>query len=167
MATISKERLKCVRQFHGSSPKSFEVREGASQTFVLGELVYGDSGYALEIAGDTPGIILGMAGEDGHNSAVGVDRVSVYTADPDNIFEGNVLGTGAADQVLANNHLLTTMAIQRVTADSRVYLNAAILGGASTRVFVWDVAPGSAVGDLNARVLFSFLDRYWQAASTS
>lgn len=167
MATITKERLKVVRQFHGSSPKSFELVEGASQTFVLGELVVVDAGYVIEIASDTPGVILGMAAADAGNDPAGTNRISVYTADPDNIFEGNVLGTGAADHVLLQSDLGGTMAIQRVTADSKVYLDASIKGGASTRVYVWDVAPGSAVGDTNARVLFSFLDRYAQFASTS
>lgn len=168
MATITKERIQCARYAHGSSPKSFDLSEGASQTFVLGELVFIEAGYVIELASDTPGVILGMAGADGHNDATaGTHRVSVYTADVDNVFIGNVLGASAADHVLLQSDLGGTMAIQRVTADSRVYLDASVKGGANTRVYVWDVAPGSNVSDTNARVYFSFLDRYAQFSSTS
>ena len=168
MATITQQPIKLVRQSHGSSPKTFDLPEAASQTFVDGEIVEQTNGYVREISSDTPGVILGVAASDASNdSSDGDSRMSVQLADPDNVFEANVLTTSNADHVLVAADLGTTMGIQRDTTNSRVHLNAAVKGGANARVWVWDVAPGSAVGDTNARVLFSFLDRYAQFSSTS
>lgn len=171
MATISKERIKAVLTLTDGPPAILHVLEGASQTYVRGEIGYRTGGYFEEITGNTPAVIYGVAAADGANdSDAETDNdveVPVYLAAEGNVFEGNMLEAAAADHVLVASDLGTPMAIQRVTADGKVYLNAAVKAGTSVRVFVHKVAAGSAIGDTNARVLFTFLPNFVQHLGTS
>jgi len=167
MATITKADIAPVRTLHGGPPSVQEVDEGASQTFVKGEMVNMVSGLLTELSSDTGSTIYGVAADDARNGTAGQYKCGVYMADPNTLFEANMLTTAAADYVLTQADLGTPMAIQRVTADSRVYLNAATKAGANVRVFVHAVAKNSLVGDTNARVLFSFMPNWIQQLGTS
>lgn len=166
MATITKAALEQVSSSYGGSNAPRTYREGASQTFVKGEIVFAKEGYIEEIAGDTPGAILGIANQDAGNTTAGARNVSVTLAAEGIIFAGNLL-TAGSDYVITNRDLCRVAGITRVTADSKVYLNAAVTGGASARVWIHGLARGSAIGDTNARVLFEFLPTYIQHRATS
>ena len=166
MATIPKDRIYAVAKFHEGSPASLHVPEAANQTYVVGEIGYFDTaGQFAELAGDTPAEIYGVSEHDA--SGVQATMGSVWLANPDTLFEANMLEGSAADHVLVAADLGTVMGIQRVTADSKVYLNSAVKDGASARVFVHGLARGSVLGDTNARVLFTFLPKFVQHLATS
>lgn len=167
MATIANEAIKAVTQLTGESPATIACAEGASQTFVGGELVFRNGGYLEEIGGDTPALIYGVAAGDAHNSTAGAYDVPVYLAHDLQLFAGNVKETGLANHVLVAADIGVVMAIQRDTTNSMTFLNASTKAGTGVRVFVHKLARGSAIGDTNARVLFSFLGNWSQGASTS
>ena len=167
MATITKSDMKWVLNYAGTSPDTIELDEGASQTFVKGELVFYSAGSIIEIASDTPALIYGMAAADGHNAAVNTKKIPVYVVNENLLFEGNVLAASLADYVLAQGDLGTPMAIQRDTTNSRVFLDSGTKAGTNTRVFVHRVAAGSAIGDTNGRVLFSFIPKFAQSITSS
>src|SRR5262245_38831786 len=166
MATIKYDRIKGVRTLDGGPPTVQEVDEGASQTFVIGEIVNMVSGLATEISGDTPSVVYGVAAQDGHNTTAG-QKVATFLVTPDTIFEANMKQSGLADHVLVQADLGITMAIQRDTTNSKVALNSSTKAGTSVRVFVHAVAKNSLVGDTNARVLFTFLPNFIQFLGTS
>jgi hypothetical protein len=91
----------------------------------------------------------------------------VFLAQPDVLFEINMLEGSLVDHVLVASDIGTAMAIQRDTTNSKVYLNSATKAGANVRMFVHRVARGSALGDTNARVLASFLPNWVQQLGTS
>ena len=167
MATIPKNKILAVMTTTDAPPAMLWQDEDATESFVTGVIVYLDplTGRLNEIGGDTPEAIYGVA----HSPATGTtaNSLGVWLADPTTIFEGNVLQGSAADHVLVAADIGTPMAIQRVTADGRVYLNAGTKAGANCRVFVHGVAKGSAIGDTNARVLFTFLPKFVQHLTSS
>jgi len=168
MATIGDAAIRAVMTMTGGPPFRITLDEAATQTYVAGELVYSSAGYVTEIAGDTPGQILGVAGADGDNdAAAGSSAIPVFLADPSVLFEANMKDDSDGDHVSVVTDIGTVMGIQRVTADSKVYLDADVVDGASARVFVHKLATGSAMGDTNARVLFSFLPNWVQFLGTS
>lgn len=167
MATITKEALQQISSSYGGSNAPRTYREGASQTYVKGELVYALEGYVVELASDTPGAILGLANTPGNNTTAGAKNTSVTLAGEGILFAGNLLTTSGADYTILNRDLCRVAGIQRVTADSKVYLNAAVTGGASARVWIHGLARDSAIGDVNARVIFEFLPTFIQHRATS
>lgn len=167
MATITKSAMKWVLNYAGTSPDTIVLDEGASVTAVKGELGFYSAGYAVEISSDTPSTIYGMFAEPAHNGTAGANKVAMYRIHENLLFEGNVLTTGLADYVLTQADLGQSMAIQRDTTNSMTFLNAATQAGGNCRVFVHEVATGSAVGDTNARVKFSFIPKYIQGVTSS
>jgi len=172
MATISKQVVLAAMSLTDSPPPILHCLEANSQTFVKGEPVFRSAGYLTEIASDTPAQIYGVAAGPASNDAAAQTNNTlecpVFLAQPDVLFEINMLETGGADHVLVASDIGVAMAIQRVTADSKFYLNASIkTGGTSVRMFVHRIARGSALGDTNARVLASFLPNFVQQLGTS
>lgn len=156
-----------------SQPFTITFAEAASQTFKKGEVVYLAAGLVTEIASDTPANIIGIANQDAHNlSVAGVPddparSVSVTLAPQINIFAANVKTTSLADHVLLVSDLGRVMGIQRDTTNSKVFLNAAVVGGANGRVFTLRTAQNTDVGDTNGRVLFVWLPGFIQGETTS
>lgn len=167
MATITKSRLMQVSSATGGGVTARTYPEGASQTFVKGELVLGYFGYVTEIAGDTPTAILGMAAQDAHNTTAGAANVSVVLAAEGTIFSGNMLSTSLADRTSGATDIVRPAGISRDTTNSLTFVNGSVTGGSSARVWVHGFARGSAAGDVNARVLFEFLPTFVQNRSTS
>lgn len=171
MATQLKEIIRAVMTLHDGPPPILNVPEGNSQTFVKGEIVDFAFGYVKEISSDTPSAIYGVAAASGSNDSTAETdndvEVPVELAMPDTLFEANMLETGLANHVLAASDLGVTMGIQRDTTNSKVFLNASVKAGSGVRVFVHRVARDSAIGDTNARVLFSFLPNFIRQLGTS
>ena len=171
MATIAKKPIFARMTMHGGPPMSLTLKEGASQTFVKGEIVFiNASGYVEEIAGDTPSEIYGVAAQDAHNTTAGAAEVSVWLADPGTLFGINVLESTLTDHVLAQTDLGTFAAIQRDTTNSKVYANISTTAGANTRIFIHCVETAdsnSAIGDTNGRVLVTFRQTFVQFGTTS
>lgn len=167
MATIAKQPIEAAVQGHGSNPFTLTLKEGASQTFVKGELVFinGD-GYVEEIGSNSPGTIYGVAAGDAHNNATaGTYEVPVELALVEQLFRANVLEDNLADHVLAQTDLGTDMAIQRDTTNSKTYLNTDLTDG--VRVFTHKQARGTSIGDTNGQVLFNFKPNWIQMMGTS
>lgn len=78
-------------------------KEGASQTFKVGDLVALSGGYVVA-AGADPATVLGIAQDNAHNSATaGAYQVSVAIADPTATFIANVTGTAPANKTDATD----------------------------------------------------------------
>ncbi len=156
-----------------TQPFTITSPEAASQAFLKGWPVQFVGGYITGIATDTPVTVLGIVEQDFHNlSAVGVygvqsQQVAVAYANAINIFSANVKTTSLADYVLLQSDLGRVMGIQRDTTNNKVFLNAAVAGGANGRVFTLRPAQNTDVGDTNGRVLFIWLPLYSQSATTS
>ena len=167
MATIAKQEIEAAVQIHGSNPFTLTLKEGASQSFVKGELVVITGGYVVEIASDTPSAIYGVAAGPAHNTTAGAAEVPVELATPEQLFRANVLQSSLADHVLAQTDLGTDMAIQRDTSLSKTFLNASTTAGANIRVFTHKQARGTSIGDTNGQVLFNFKPNWIQMLGTS
>jgi hypothetical protein len=168
MAVISDDIVYERQSHHGGTPTPRTYPEAATQTFVKGEIGFMSAGYLKEIAGDTPEAIIGVIAQAAHNDATaGTSSCSVFLASEGIVFEANVKASGLANYVGLNSDVGRVMGIQRDTANSKVFLNASVVGGANARVFVHGYARGSAAGDTNPRMLFEFLPTYIQNRATS
>lgn len=169
MSTIANAIMEQVASHYGAVPTPRTYPEGASQTFVEGEVVVMQSGYLIEIASDTPGALIGVAAEDAHNdSTAGTHSVSVLLASEGTLFSANMKTTGLANYVSLAADQGRVMGIQRDTTNSMVFLNAATVGGSGAYVFVHGVdTSDSAIGDTNARMIFEWLAARVQFRSTS
>lgn len=153
-------------QYGGSnSPRTYP--EAGSQTYAKGELVYMQNGGVTEVASDTPGVILGIANQAAHNTTAYTTKTSVTVGSEGILFEGNCTGTAGADRVFTNADIGRVAGIYRDTANSMFYVNGAITGGASARVFIHGLAKDNQIGDTNPRVLFEFLPAFVQNRTTS
>lgn len=159
MATVTKDKIYCTNQLSGGSPTPWTFKEAATQTFVKGEVVFISGAFVTELASDAPAAILGVAAQDAHNDAVaGTHDVSVFMAQAETVFTGNMVTTALADYVLLAADQARQAALIRDTVNNKVHLNAAITTQAGGgRVYVIGVdGKTSAVGDTNARVKFVF-----------
>ncbi len=169
MATIALSAMEQVASHYGAVPTPRTYPEGATQTFVEGEVVVMSAGYLIEIASDTPAALIGVAAEDSHNDATaGTHSVSVNFASEGTLFSANMKTTALASYVSLAADQGRVMGISRDTTNSVVVLNAAIVGGTSAYVFVHGVdTSDSAIGDTNARMIFEWLAGRVQFRSTS
>jgi hypothetical protein len=171
MATIAYNICLARMTFTEGEPPIFYCPEGNSQSFLKGEPVFNSFGYLIEIAGDTPGQIYGIAAQAGANSATAqTDGVMcpVFLALPTAVFEATMKESALADHVSVASDFGTVMAIQRDTTNSKLALNASTKnGGTSVRVYVHGPGSGSVVGDTNPRALFTFLPNWVQFLGTS
>lgn len=170
MAVVSKDIIRQAQSLVGGTPSPYTFQEGATQTYVKGEIVFLSGGYCIEIAGDTPSQLLGVAAQPAHNdAAAGTHVTSVFLAEQNNVFTGNLLENSLVDHVLVQADIGKYVAIQRDTTNSKVYLDVSPPnGGAGTRAVILAVdTRTSAIGDTNARVLFKFLPNFYQLGATS
>lgn len=164
--TLTKMPIMAVRTTTGAPPSSMTVAEGLTNSMAAGEIGLMDAaGEFSELSGNTPAQIYGVARKAA--STVEATDYPVWLADPTTLFEGTLLQGSAADHVAVQADLGTVMGIQRVTADSKVYLDSSVTDGANARVFVHALAKDSALGDTNVRVLFTFLPKFVQHLATS
>jgi len=174
MATIAEKELRAVMTLTGGPPPQLTLKEAASQTFVKGELVYISGGYVTEIGSSgavavaTDPVIYGVAAQDAHNDdSNGDSDVSVFLITPQTLFEANYKASGS-NKVVAQTDLGTVAGLYRDTGDSKVYVDSgAKTPGTNVLVFVHRLAKDSAIGDTNARVLFTFFQNNIQFAGTS
>jgi hypothetical protein len=160
MATAQDQLVYPVFSPSGIEPPLFYKPEAAAQSFKAGEFVFLDTnGRVTVIASDTPAQIYGVAATDA--SGVTDADVAIYLAERGVWFEINMKQTGLANHVLAITDMATVMAIQRDTANHKVFLNATLVGGAGGRMFVHGISPrmipSFTFGDTNVRVVASFI----------
>lgn len=168
MATQQDNIIQAKMTLTGGPPPLITVPEAALQTFVKGELLFMNGGYATEIASDTPSVIYGVAAEDAHNGATdGLYSVAVFVATSETVFEATMKQTGNANHVAVVSDLGITMALQRDTTNSKTFLNSSTKAGANVRVFVHTLGQYGIMGDTNVRALFTFLRNWVQFAGTS
>lgn len=169
MATIPNFSCHPVKTVSGNPPLMLELPEGASVTAKMGELARVLNGYVVE-CGDDPDDILGFFAEDGHNKAAdGDEKVMVWVANNDTIFEANI-SDGGSNKVLAQIHLFFNCSLYRdtVAANSRVHVD---VGDVTNKLVVivdmpLDIKRG-LIGDTNARVWFMVLAARQQLTTAS
>lgn len=168
MATIGKKGIGVSKTLLSTfSPAPLSFKEAASQTFKSGGLLQADNGYLSAIAASDPpaGLIFGIAAEPGHDAAANGDKdVLFYLAHPDIVFVGNITNAGS-DVVLAQTHTGMAYGLYYDSANKYYYVD--VGDEANKRVRILDVAPGSKVGDTNARVQFVFCSSSDRVYSTS
>jgi hypothetical protein len=136
--------------------------EAATQTFKRGEVVYLVGGKVTEIAGDSPGQILGVSADD----ASGTTNTStgVWIANDDTIFEANYSNDSQSGAATNVNIVGLRKILDRDTTNSRVYVSNS---GTTPRVTILDLSEKDEAGDTGGRVLFQFLRQFSQLFSTS
>lgn len=167
--TILPKPIRATMDSTNTSPFSLQFGEAASQTFKLGDPVFGSANQIAVIASATPAKILGVA----HSDATGTtnNMISVWIANNTTIFEANLMGAAAATTDYTS--LAADMLAQHDIGYDTNNLCWVIVGGAAAtaastpRVFVWKPAGNAVVGDLNPRVLFSWIPKYVQNLITS
>ena len=160
MATIPKRAIDVAQTVSGNSPQTVRLPEAASQTFKKGALVaLNASGYLAECGAD-PTAVCGVAAEDGHNgSAAGDYNLKLWVANDDTIFLANLGGSS----VTALTDVARPMGV--VAASSLWHVDKTDLTNTVVKVIGLDTRD--TVGDTNGRVLFQFLGKVRQLASTS
>lgn len=147
--------------------------EGASQTFVIGDVLTVTSGYLVLGAAAAAVAIRGIAQEAGHNSSAGTDNVKYAPVFPGMFVYANLLGGSAGDEVLAATDMGTAFELERSAtlvggATPGWYINGDATSTPAVKVvsFFADstYAPNASpyfnearVGDTNARVLASIM----------
>ena len=162
MATLSMKPITVAKTISGNSPQMVPYPEAATQTFKRGEVVYLVSGKVTEIAGDTPGQILGVAAEDA--SGTTDTPILVWVANDDTIFSASYSDDSQAATATAVTIVGLRKILDRDTTNSRVYVSSS---GTTPRVTILGLDERDPVGDAGARVLFQFLRFYSQLFSTS
>jgi hypothetical protein len=147
--------------------------EGASQTFVVGDVLTVTSGYLVLGAAAAAVSIFGVAQQAGHNTTAGTYNVQYAPVFPGMFIYANLLGTSAGDEVLAATDLGTAFELERSTTlvggDSPGwYINGDATGTPAVKVVSFFADPTYApvasiyanearVGDTNARVMASII----------
>lgn len=158
MATISTKAAEAVRGYANVSLESMTSLEAATQTFLKGNFVIGDtSGYVAIIASDNDGDALGVAARAGQNGTSAGDKTSEFVfLQPGIWMKMNLLAASDAAHTLAQTDLWayaqwqTTSShhVLDVTATTpRFYIVKIGLGAAG------DAYGDGGIGDSNARVL--------------
>jgi len=154
MATINLMPIRILNQDGVDGVRYTGLGEEASQTYVEGApLVYdGSSQEGEEWAGGTDAtLITGIAAADATGTAG--SKQPYYEANDYNLFVGNFMN-GTSDLELTAAHLDTDYSLLKQTNGEWTVDQS----DTSTKlVHVIRPAPGSAIGDTNARVVFRFL----------
>lgn len=160
MATIPDLPIMPVQSPQGIDPAIVWLPEAATQTWAAGTLVVFSGGNVQEIASDTPAQIYGIAAAPGQNLAAAGALCPIYLIREDVWFEMNMKQTGLANHTFALADIGQPMGIQRDTVNKKTFLNQSVVGGAGVRAFVHMLSrrfAAQAVGDINVRVMVSFL----------
>lgn len=154
MATIPITRLHTQVVQEGGT---WEAIEKASQTFLAGALLSWDaSGGVVEAVNPNAATTINLAGiadTAGQNGgSLGAKRTRFYPLRKDILVEAN-LAAAAGDVVLTNAHIGAVVGFEKRTAGVLHWI--AIVSPTQAHGRIVGVAPGSAIGDTNARVLVS------------
>lgn len=133
------------------------LKEGASETFVKGNLLLIDAdGYINECATD-PTLIYGVAAEDAHNSTSdGDNEVGVYVITPDSVWSAKSDTTTAQTDIGLN--------VSAKLASSVWYVDAGSTGNKAVNVIGFD--PRDALGTSGGRYIVMFAFDSIQATAT-
>ena len=179
MATQTQRAIQVAKTISGNAPFQLWLPEAASQSFKAGAVVKLNSSGQV-IAGTFDGStddtqILGVAAGDASNiaSPTADNKIPVYIADDDTIFVGNLY----TSQTSAWTDIGSAVGLRTVTVGSQtIYcVDKTKVGGATDkrRVIIIDLDTRSGlpaiggVGDIQAGVLFMFLDVYTKMSYTS
>lgn len=166
MATIPLSAFEIARTTDGGPPTVMEFEEGASETFVAGEVVYLLNGYVKEV-GANPALIVGVAGAPAHNTTAGAYKIPVFLADERNIFRAQVCSAAGTRAVTAQTMIGRAMALLLDTTNSFVQVLSTPLDGANGRVYCVGLDKQDVLGDTGGRVLVKFKQNYSQTGITS
>lgn len=146
MATIGKARARCVGRLGGGEVPTLWLKEAASQSFQDGQFVMmNGTAQATVWASDDAGIV-GMAQKDASGTTDA--EVPVVLNMEDVVWEMNLLGSAAANYTLAAGDIGLCYGMQ--AASNKCYVDQSDTTNKRCRII--RVAPGSAIGDVNARV---------------
>lgn len=168
MATIAKDIMRVVGSLTDSPPIVPDwLPEAASQTYVRGELLYVNplTGYLTEADANT--LLYAMAHHNASGTTGDTKDHIVVMLHPTTLFEANLLTGSGSDLVCAQSHIGRVMGLYFDTVNNRIVLDGSVTGGSGAKVFTHKVARGSAIGDTNARVVFSFMAKAIQYLTTS
>src|SRR6266850_2656830 len=157
MATIPLRTFNVAKTIHGNSPWTLTFPEAASQTFKLGALVALDSAGNIAECGADPTGILGVVAADA-SGTTGAD-VTVWIADDETVFVGNLSGTSTSDRRDVGKDFGVVKTGNNWLIDKTDLAN--------RRVVIVDLDRRDAVGDTNAREHFVFFSQFRQLSSTS
>jgi hypothetical protein len=150
MATV--RHMEFSRMMNGNFVPVLHGREAASQTFKAGAVLALDANNDIVKAGADPANILGIALEDASNRASAGGDLAFIPAVPGAVFQANVRGTGAANNIQQTDFMkkfgLVEMSGGEWVVDKDDTTN--------TRVKI--VSFIDPVGEVNGRVEFIFLD---------
>lgn len=166
MATIALGKASWAMSLDGGPASVLTFLEGASQSFVAGEIVMLTAGYVVE-CGDNPVAILGIALADAHNTTAGLYSIPVALADHRNIFRANCCssaGTGAATTLAM---IGKGASLLRDTTNSMLQVLSTSLDGNNSRVTIMGLDKQDVLGDTAGRLLFKFKQPFSQLAMTS
>lgn len=150
MATIGKTRARCVGRLGGGEVPTLWLKEGASQSLQDGQFVMMDATRGVLVVGSGAAVagVAGMAQKDASGVTGAELPVSINLEDC--VWEMNLLGASAADYTsnASGNDIGTCYAI--IASGNKHYVDSSDTTNERCRVIRF--APGSAAGDVNARV---------------
>jgi hypothetical protein len=153
MATTHKLRPIQVSMTSGKDyPTKREGKEAAAQSFIVGDLLV-RTGAQITLCGVDPAAIVGVA----EKAASGVtNALCPYSVNQfDLVWEGNLMGAAGADYIIADTDIQAVYGLARDATTKQWFLDQSDTANARARII--GLAPGMAIGDTNARVLFEFL----------
>lgn len=163
MATIAIQPMRPYKTISGGPPFRMKMVEHASQTFKVGAILVQDqsTGKLKEAAAD-PDRIFGIAEEDGHDVASpgNSDNVAFALATGDTVFVGNLFTAQTTAYTDIGGSYGVTKVGNNWTVDKTKVTT-------SRRVRIIDLDRRDAVGDIQGRVLFQFVDNFTATAFTS
>jgi len=158
MSAITCEKAFARQTIEGGNPRIEVYPEAASQTFKKGELVYLVAGYVTACGAD-PVNILGLAGEDAHNSTAGAYNVAVELAEPTVLFQMNIASSTSAGSLALTQAMLGTQGCLYIDSTNHLVYCKPLTYGSTARIVVEKFID--AVGDTNAKVLVRFLSKFY------
>ena len=151
MATIANRQIEYNRPLTGdTAPSSQTVREASGQSFLRGDLLVFGTGGDVSLCGADPAAIAGMAEDAASGTANTELRMLPNIENATYIM--NVL-SGASDHVLVIGNIGTRYGIAR----NSTKWNVDVSDTSAIRVRILGPAPGSNIGDTNARCIVTFL----------
>jgi hypothetical protein len=153
MATTHKFRPIQLSMTSGKDyPTIREGKEAATQSFAVGDLLVRSTNQ-IALCGADPAAIVGVA----EKAASGVtDALCPFAENQfDLVWEGNVLEAAAANHVIAAADIGAAYGVAREATLKQWYIDQS--DTTALRVRILALAPGSELGDTNARVLFKFI----------
>ncbi len=130
--------------------------EANSSTFIIGDLVYLNSG-AVTVCGDDPTVIAGLATKAGTNVTSGNIEIPIEPINSDDIYVMNIWHTTDTSAVLSSITIGTAYEIARKTVGSATAFVVDMAATTNERVVVVGKHPSDASDDLYGRVLVKFL----------